>query len=285
MLDGVSAEAEDSVFDCNAAVAGGGLFVTGDATASIARSTFHCNGAYLSGGALHNDGGRVTLFATDVAENNASTGGGGGVYHRGGVTTVDRSTIRGNRACAGAGVEVNGPETSVLIFGTTISGNSADCRGGGVFLASGSIGLIASTVVGNQVTAYGGEFDTPEGAGLSSDPYGHGEFRVEGTIVAANRGAPDCGGTPPTSRGYNFDGGTSCGFTAPGDVSGTDPGIGPLGENGGPTMTHALLPGSPALDRIPPGAVGCGGELATDQRGMPRPGLTRDRCDIGAYER
>jgi hypothetical protein len=63
-----------------------------------------------------------------------------------------------------------------------------------------------------------------------------------------------------------------------------DPLLGPLQDNGGPTFTHALLPGSPALDGIPWGANGCGTTVFSDQRGQARPQPVGGACDIGAYE-
>jgi hypothetical protein len=81
-----------------------------------------------------------------------------------------------------------------------------------------------------------------------------------------------------TSSGHNLSSDSSCSFTAAGDLQNTNPLLGPLAANGGPTPTHALLPGSPAF-----GAgtnIGC---PATDQRGNTRPqGVL---CDIGAFER
>lgn len=95
---------------------------------------------------------------------------------------------------------------------------------------------------------------------------------------------PDCSGTL-LSQGYNLIGDTSgcfIGGDISGNLTGVDPLLGPLQDNGGPTFTHALLPGSPAINAGNP--AGCtdhlGNSLLTDQRGMPRVG----RCDMGAYE-
>jgi hypothetical protein len=80
----------------------------------------------------------------------------------------------------------------------------------------------------------------------------------------------------------------TCNFNGPGDLSNTDPRLGPLQDNGGPTQTMALLPGSPAIDAGNP--HGCRDDsrhlLKTDQRGKPRPDKEdTGGCDIGAYER
>jgi hypothetical protein len=94
-----------------------------------------------------------------------------------------------------------------------------------------------------------------------------------------------------TSLGYNIESpGSTCGFDQNSDKTGVTPeelNLGELANNGGPTMTHALLPGSPpdvpasvAIDHIP--AVDCG--VTTDQRGEPRPGAVASLCDVGAFE-
>ena len=99
---------------------------------------------------------------------------------------------------------------------------------------------------------------------------------VTGTII----GGP-CE-TALTSLGWNLGTDASCGLTGTGDLS-ADPLLAPLGDNGGPTPTRMLLPGSPAIDAIPTGTPRlCDGTLATDQRGVVRPQGTG--CDIGAVE-
>jgi hypothetical protein len=87
-----------------------------------------------------------------------------------------------------------------------------------------------------------------------------------------------------TDGGYNLDSGTSCGFTTLNNSrSSANPRLGPLADNGGPTMTIKLLRRSPALNAIPKATNGCGTEITTDQRGVSRP--QGKRCDIGAFEK
>jgi hypothetical protein len=92
-----------------------------------------------------------------------------------------------------------------------------------------------------------------------------------------------------TSDGYNLSSDKSCKFNNSGDLNSTNPRLGRLQNNGGPTQTMALLPGSPAIDAG--NASGCtdgrGRLLKTDQRGKPRPDKEDHGvgCDIGAYER
>jgi hypothetical protein len=90
------------------------------------------------------------------------------------------------------------------------------------------------------------------------------------------------------SEGYNLSSDGTCGLIGPGDMQNTDPLLGPLQQNGGPTQTMALLPGSPAIDAGNPS--GCTDSnshlLKTDQRGMPRPDKEdTGGCDIGAFEK
>jgi hypothetical protein len=97
-----------------------------------------------------------------------------------------------------------------------------------------------------------------------------------------------------TSQGYNLvenpDAScTSCaacfGHAGSNDITGQDPKLAALADNGGPTWTQALQSGSPALDKIPDGTNGCGtSPLDVDQRGFARPRPTGDNCDMGAYE-
>jgi hypothetical protein len=112
-----------------------------------------------------------------------------------------------------------------------------------------------------------------------------GLFTLKSTIIAANSVA-NCGDATEvdiTSHGHNLDSDATCGLAGPGDLSGVDPLLGPLADNGGPTQTHALLAGSPAID-----AGGDDGCPWADQRGLVRP-VDGDAdgeavCDIGAFE-
>jgi hypothetical protein len=83
------------------------------------------------------------------------------------------------------------------------------------------------------------------------------------------------------SNGYNIESpGNTCGFDQTGDQVVPDAMLGPLQDNGGPTETHALLPGSPAINQIPEAEC----EVDTDQRGEPRPETGGTMCDVGAFE-
>jgi hypothetical protein len=143
------------------------------------------------------------------------------------------------------------------------------------------VALSSSTLSGNSARRLLGSF-YKSGIDNSST------LVVRNTIVANSLSlGSNCSGSM-TSKGHNLSSDGSCPFTNTGDLNNTDPMLGPLQNNGGPTETMALPPGSPAVDAGNPSGCtdGAGHLLTTDQRGMPR----HDRedtggCDIGAYER
>jgi len=140
------------------------------------------------------------------------------------------------------------------------------------------MGINNTTISGNTATQYG------KGDNLSNV----GAVVIQNSIVANGVDGNCYAGVPITSNGYNLSSDGTCNFNSRGDLNNHDPLLGPLQNNGGPTETIALLPGSPAIDAGNPAGCtdGSGHLLTTDQRGMPRP----DRedavgCDMGAYER
>lgn len=150
--------------------------------------------------------------------------------------------------------------------------------GGGVAaVRGGSITLTNATVDANGATI-GGNLAQASGATLALD----------GSIVAAPSMDSNCSGVI-TSSGYNVSDDGSCNLTATGDLQNTNPELGPLQDNGGPTLgapgdtsptlTQALLTGSPAIDHI---AAGVCPPPATDERGVTRP--QGPSCDSGAFE-
>ncbi len=275
--------------------------------AGIVRSRIESNGG---GGMI------VGPFILTISDSIISNNGGPGIETGGAEepdVRISRSTIDGN---GGVGVITNGSATRIVE--TTISNN----RGGGarfrligVEQREGQIAIINSTVSGNQTPGDGGGLRlfslsnhvmeirnvtiTDNVAGVDADRIGTGggiwvddgvSVTIANTILSGNRdgsgGAPDCSGTL-TSGGYNFIGDiTGCNLSGatPLDTFESDPLLGPLEDNGGPTSTHALLFGSPAIDAGDP--AGCtddaGAPLTIDQRGVPRPQF--GRCDVGAYE-
>ncbi len=294
---------------------GGGVFVNGPLqipfTVAVSRSVIVGNNAH-SGGGLYNSDEMVTITDTTVSRN-ATPIFAGGVENAlsGALMSITDSVISDN---TGIGVESNGQLTvsgstisgnsnqssqseggglsigygTATIVNSTISGNTSAMEGGGIF-ASGivNVELTSVTITGNS--ANGGAQTQHGGGGLASRPsISQGRVLLRNTLIAGNFTAslgPDVIGRV-TSLGFNLIGqdDDSLGWTAT-DVTGNffaplDPLLGPLQDNGGPTPTHALLAGSPAIER---GDPTLGGSL--DQRGTIRFHTgANPPVDIGAFD-
>ena len=255
---------------------GGGGIYNQSGTVTVRNSTISGN----SNGGISNSVGTVRVSNSTISGNS-----GAGISTNQGTLTVSNSTISGNSAVNGAGILAS--DGTVTVRNSTISGNSADDNAGGIYngLAS-TLEVSNSTISGNSADPVDGT-----GGGIYNVPGDFGAGTFKNTIVAANSAdtAPDTYGDF-ISQGHNLIGesegeseGTR-GFTngQNGDQVGTaanpiDPRLGPLANNGGPTMTHALLAGSPAIDK----AVAVEG-ITTDQRGVARPQGAAP--DIGSFE-
>lgn len=223
---------------------------------------------------------------------NGANAYGGGLYILGAEVVIRASTISGNTSNLGGGVYARGSSNPglVVLLNTTISGNEARGWGGGISSVSIPLRIQNSTITANSVTGTG---TLGEGGGMYvGDALVHLRNSIVAGNTAANGASPDCSGTV-TSQGYNLIGDTD-GCTLDGVSKGNRlnvaPKLGPLSDNGGPTLTHAPLPGSPAIDRGRLSTPGSGGWscLPYDQRGRVRPqdgdGNGTARCDIGAFE-
>jgi predicted outer membrane repeat protein len=222
-------------------------------------------------------GGTLTIIGSTIA-NNKTQNLGGGVASFGDLAIIN-STVSGNRAegthdagGVGDGGGINcGSNGVTTITNSTISNNFASESGGGVF---GKGTITHSTFSGNQVqTSFG-----PDGGG---GIYVTGDLTISHTILRTGVGANISNSSGAVySRGYNISNDGGGGFlTGPGDQINTDPVLGPLANNGGPTLSHALLNGSPAIDAGDPGFTPPPYE---DQRGYPR--VFNGRLDIGSLE-
>ena len=240
------------------------------ATVTISGLTIRHGRVTGFGGGIHNSG-TLTLTNSTVSDNIARDpfgGNGGGIFNGSAPLALTNSTVSGNTATLqGGGIFSNG---TLTITNSTISGNSANESGGGALGDAGGTVTVSNTTISNNTAS-------SRGGGI----HNLGAGNLVNTIVSGNAApsGPDCTGSM-TSLGHNLIGNVSgCSFNAvTGDQSDIDPVLGLLQDNGGPTLTHALLPGSPAIDRIPVGNCG----VATDQRGVARP--QGAACDIGAYE-
>lgn len=246
---------------------------------------------------------------------NTTTGlvaGAAGIYVKSGALTINQSTISGNTATAdgsnGGGIRIDAG--SLVLYSSTISGNTlagSYSSGGAIFASTADVTISSSTITGNRAAIDQGGgvfFFGGQGANLT----------MSNSIVAGNTAGtfgpdliPDFAGTRTIKFSLIGDENGS-GLTASDspDANGNligphaspiDPKLGPLGNNGGRTKTHALLPGSPALDGGDPNfdaavftAAGFAGPFVFDERGdgfarlMDGGGSSRPIVDIGAYE-
>jgi CSLREA domain-containing protein len=230
--------------------AGGILNEAGSVT--LTHSTVSGNVASFAAGILNQSGG-ITLINSTVSDNSA-TGPGGGIANREGRLNLTNSTVSSNSATSGGGILIFGTASRVKLRSTTVARNSATEGGGGI-MASGPLTLVNSLVALNTA---------PQGP----DVLKTGGVRVP---VTARFSLLRIGSGSSVSDGVN---GNQVGNRS----NPLDPLLGPLANNGGPTRTHALLPGSPAIDAA--STLDC---PPTDQRGVLRP--QGAACDIGSYER
>ena len=220
---------------------GGGIFNAKGATADVASSAITGNSVGDNGGGISNRGA-LTLTDSTVSGNTISlTGAGGGVANASGTATISGSTISGNggRSVDGGGIDnhING---SITISNSTIAANQAiQGDGGGLRNTNGSVITLTNVTIANNVS----------GTGRSGELINAGTIQLSNTILYNANNCFGASGNPvPVSKGHNLSSDNSCSLNATGDLNNTDPNLGPLQDNGGPTFTHALQPGSPAID-------------------------------------
>jgi CSLREA domain-containing protein len=253
------------------------------------------SGVFAQGGGIHSDGS-ATIIATTVDGNTViadfSFSGtdisGGGIYGAG-LLNIDASAVTNNTAHAvqfqdAFGGGILSRATSLTLTNSTISGNLIRGKSAPAPLSQGGgLGVFAGTAtISNCTFADNEKFLQPLGGAFVSGISVLAAAIFRNTIVEDNC---DTFFGPGTVIGdaYNLARDNSCGFSGS-DVTGVDPLLGPLQDNGGPTFTHTLLPLSPAREAGSPAVPGSGGTAceADDQRGVARP--QRARCDVGSVE-
>jgi len=248
---------------------GVGVYNTGGTSSHLTmhRCTVAGNTTTGSGGGISNGGvGAITdVYDTRINGNTAAVSG-GGVFNNG-IMNVNRSTIDHNQAKSGGGIEHFGG--NLHLTNDTLSSNTASDNGGGLYNE-------ASAILTNVTLNLNTTSDPGNGGNIFND---NAQLSIGNSIVAHSVAAGNCGtnGGFLNSLGHNLDDDNTCGFGATGDITSADPLLSPLQDNGGATQTHALLSGSPAIDKGDDTAC-----PATDQRGVARP--QGAACDIGAYE-
>jgi hypothetical protein len=270
---------------------GGGAHFTG--TAVLQRITIASNIAIGGAGGA----GGIGVYSMYEASRGGwgAAGGdavGGGVFLRGSAqitnVTIAFNECRPGRGGNGGSGDPDKFSPSAWIDPTLPGGNAGRVMGAGLAIGAQSSATLAfSTIASNHFLpapggvggAYGTWFKAPDGNNtvvLGTAIAGDGDVTLGSCILAANPSTPQLG-TNVVDDGFNLSSDPAAPFDHPQSLTGTDPLIGPLADNGGPTRTMALLSGSPAIDagddaNCPP----------TDQRGVSRPfGV---RCDIGAFE-
>jgi CSLREA domain-containing protein len=278
--DGPTLELADCELDHNATSSHGGAMMVFGTRADIKRSSIHDNKAGLGGGAFYMFSRDVRVTDSTLRDNTArhsQNWPGGAILMEGGELLLRASAVYGNDTpdCGGAIFQLNGDLTLV---NTTVSGNHADAAGGAICSRGGDrLDLIHSTVAFNTATL-GPTLDLGTGASLL----------LHSTILRNDVGMDDCrfdGSLAIGALGFNIG---NC--VDNGETNNVDPLLDALADNGGPTATHALLEGSPALDAVPDGecVTRLGEGVGKDQRGRARP-VDHDfdgeaLCDPGAYE-
>jgi hypothetical protein len=287
---------------------GGGIANRGEyggfATMDIKGCTL--NGNYGgNGGGIYNQGATLRIANSTISSNSTVYGAGGGAcnqcYGDPASLEIRDCTLTGNSASSGNGIyNVSGAEggtATVLVVNSTLSGNSAtntkfgsdiynyadcswyddSCLGHGGFA---SLQIANSTLSGSSAT------NGIPNTSIYNETHGSGTAVVTIASTILDAGTPGLTVTNDsgtiTSLGHNLSSDDGGGFlTATGDQTNTDPMLGPLQDNGGPTFTCALLPGSPAINAGDPNFTP---PPEFDQRGPGFPRVAYGRIDIGAFE-
>ncbi len=246
----------------------------------IEKSLFAGN---LADGGLGGRGGPGISFPIDTEWTRGGPGGRGGdglggALFAGGMTRLANCTFACNQAVCGRGGE-GGPGGVYIDWGTgewMVGFTGASGDGGyavGAVSDSGALLALTNCTIASNLSSLAPLASGSAGIPLSAVQTSGGT--LVNTLLAAN--SPSNAVGLITDLGHNLSSDASCAFTSTGSLNNTDPLLGPLADNGGPTLTMALLPGSPAID--------AGDTIAAppvDQRGVPR--TFGQAADIGAFE-
>jgi hypothetical protein len=280
----------DATVSGNAAGGCGGGLADDEAGSTLTNATVSGNTAGCGGGVYSDDGG-ISLTDSTVSGNSAH-GCGGGLFNGDASLRLTNTTVSGNMTDSAGGGLCNPFEGRLFLSNSTVSGNVAGGTGGGIRITSGRFNILEvtqSTISRNTAATAGGGIHG--GDGFFSSEIGY--IKLARSVIAGN--------TAPTGPEVDNEGDSKImvnnfnvfGVDGDAGVVGFLPKakdivpasgvmlsdiLAPLANNGGPTMTHALVTGSLAIDAAGPKCP----PPDTDQRGVPRP--QQAACDIGAFE-
>lgn len=284
---------------------GGGIFIAAAANVTLDASTVSQNGAISGSGGAGGGGGSASAFASsstfEIGGNGGSGGfggftAGGGIHVAGGVLLAINSTVSSNGAAGGNGG--NGGNGGSGAYSDGLGGNGGDgggSHGGGISISAGSVGLNNSTVAQNTSSegtgGSGGSGTSSGSAGNSGTSSGGGVFTVAGTVTLDSSILAGNDDNTASNDTEDLDGSVTAGATlfqvnpsgslvtagTGANITGQDPLLGALQNNGGLTETHAIGSTSPARN------VGTNPlSQTTDQRGLQR--NDGNGVDMGSYE-
>jgi len=266
------------------------LYTVGSLT--ITNTVISGNHADINGGALYSVTDDGSIFITDsTISNNTAGGAGGGLYISStglGEIVIANSTISGNESTTGAGAMqlLSGSKMTLLQSTVTDNTGGGATSVGGISIEADDLTLIGSIVAGNS------GFDIGAGGAVAPLSVTSQRTKDKGTNTPKNRPALTPSVSPAlvlasAAAQYSVIGEVDPAVTIVNDggnkLGVADPKLGPLADNGGPTMTHALLAGSPAIDAGPnPVPTFTGNQF--DQRGTGFARIVGGLVDIGAFE-
>ncbi len=296
----------NSTLSGNSAGTFGGAIFNNNGALTLTNSTLSGNNATYGGG-ISNQFGTITISNSTLSGNSATTsiGSGGGIQNNGSIT-VSNSTISGNSAPKHGGGIFNNSNLTLTVSNSTLSGNSASSRGGGIYNSGDNLTLTNSTLSGNSAGTYGGGIHnirtlTLTNSTLSGNSANSGggisnlsgsTLNIANTIIANSTSGGDYAGNGtvtlipsgnsnnPTISANNIVTQASSSATSAWaqSVTSAQLNLGPLQNNGGPTFTMALLPGSIAIGNGNSTISNASPVSGKDQRGV-----NRITSDIGAY--
>jgi hypothetical protein len=266
------------------------LYTVGSLT--ITNTVISGNHADINGGALYSGTDDGSIFITDsTISNNTAGGAGGGLYISStglGEIVIANSTISGNESTTGAGAMqlLSGSKMTLLQSTVTDNTGGGATSVGGISIEADDLTLIGSIVAGNS------GFDIGAGGAVAPLSVTSQRTKDKGTNTPKNRPALTPSVSPAlvlasAAAQYSVIGEVDPAVTIVNDggnkLGVADPKLGPLADNGGPTMTHALLAGSPAIDAGPnPVPTFTGNQF--DQRGTGFARIVGGLVDIGSFE-